>query len=320
MKRRLAVSSLIGMASGLLCWLIHVGRQASSNDFNWALHSAQALLLHEDPYAVHLPPHGMPYPLPATFFALPLLWAGSRLAGALFWGASSALLAFGLTREGYTRLLIFLAFPYWAAMLCVQWSPLVMAGAFLPWMVPAALAKPQIGIPIMLAQPNWRGFVACAAVAAASLLVLPSWPMKWLGQLGGFESYVPLLVLPLGLTLLLALWNRDDPDSHLFLLSALMPQHWFYDAFILWLIPKTRREILATCLLSWGAALWRGFHTPHSWAEFGLAAVGWIYLPMLAVILVRRSPNRSSDPAVAVDRTLNHSDLAHISTAFTLEL
>jgi hypothetical protein len=42
-------------------------------------------------------------------------------------------------------------------------------------------------------------------------------------------------------------------------------------------------------------------------------------LPMPAVLLVRRSLNSLSDPGVA-DRNLNHSDLAHISTAFTLEL
>ena len=65
------------------------------------------------------------------------------------------------------------------------------------------------------------------------------------------------------------------------------PQHWFYDSFILCLIPESRQEILATVCLSWGAGLTRFYLTPHSWPEVGAWAVLWIYLPMLAVLLLR---------------------------------
>jgi hypothetical protein len=84
------------------------------------------------------------------------------------------------------------------------------------------------------------------------------------------------------------MFRYSDPDTPLFLLTALMPQRWFYDPFILWLIPKTRKEILWTAFLSWGAGLWRWYHIPHSFVEVGRYSVIFIYLPMLAVILLRQ--------------------------------
>jgi hypothetical protein len=66
-----------------------------------------------------------------------------------------------------------------------------------------------------------------------------------------------------------------------------MPQRWFYDSFILWLIPKTRREIVWTAFFSWGAGLWRWYHMPHSFKEVGSWIVICCYVPMLVVILLR---------------------------------
>ena len=73
-----------------------------------------------------------------------------------------------------------------------------------------------------------------------------------------------------------------------------MPQRWFFDAFILWLIPKSRREILFTAALSWGAGIWRWYHIPHSFAEVGRLTVLFMYLPMLAVILLRQFAREES--------------------------
>jgi hypothetical protein len=284
MWRRFAVSAAIGISSGVLCWAIMRNLGLGACDFNYALREARELLAGRDPYTIF---HGAPsYPLPAAIFGLPFLWVKPETAAGLFFGASSALLAFGLTREGYGRLLVFLAYPYWAAMLTVQWAPLVMASALLPWLLPVTTAKPQLGAPVFLTYPTWRGVVGCIVVLLASLVLMPHWPMRWLAGVGQHTHYVPLLALP-GPALLLALWRRRDPDSHLLLLSALAPQHWFYDSFILWLIPRTRQEILATVCLSWGAGITRWYLMPHSWNEVGAWAVLWIYLPMLGVILLR---------------------------------
>jgi len=283
-RRRIIVCLAIGLASGTLCWIFTRHLQLGAADFNYALQEAKDLIAGRDPYIRF---QGQPsYPLPAAIFALPFIWAKPEFAGALFFGASSALLAFGLTRQGYTRLLVFLAYPYWAALITVQWAPLITASGLLPWLLPVTTAKPQLGAPILFTRITARAIITCLILIIASLVLLPRWPLRWLSGVGYHPHYIPLLALP-GPALLLALWRRQDADSHLLLLSAVAPQHWFYDTFILWLIPKNRREILATASLSWGAGIWRWFHIPHSWAEVGMWAVLWIYLPMLTAVMLR---------------------------------
>jgi hypothetical protein len=222
-----------------------------------------------------------------------------EVAGGLFYGMSSGLLAFGLTRYGYHRLLVFLAYPYWAGVLTAQWSPLIMAGAFFPLLLPATLAKPQVGLPVALSHLGRRGVLACAALGLLSLIVMPRWPLLWMGQLGYYEHFIPLLVLP-GPLLALALWRYRDRDAWLLLLSSLMPQRWFFDSLILWLIPRTRREILLTVFFSWGAGIWRWYHIPHTYAEVGRWTVVFIYLPMLAVVLWRALTPMPAPPPSAL--------------------
>jgi hypothetical protein len=284
MKLRIAVSAIIGLASGGFCWFLMKRLHQDAADFRWALHLAQRLLARQNPYDTPWEQ----YPLTAGLFALPFVRLQPEVAAGFFYGLSSALLAFGLTRHSYRGLMIFLAYPYWAGLLTVQWSPIIAASSFFPLLLPVTMAKPQIGLPVLLTRASGRGVLACVIVAALSLAVLPRWPVLWMAQLGHYEHFVPLLVLP-GPVLLLALWCYRDRDAILLLAAACMPQRWFFDSFILWLIPKSRREILLTVLFSWGAGLWRWYHVPRSFAEVGRWTVVLIYLPMLAVVLWRKT-------------------------------
>ena len=285
LPRRLLIAVAIGVVSMLACWWLMSRLHIGAWDFNWALRAADDLLHHRDVYS-HPYAHQIPYPLPAALIAVPLVKLPRELAGAVFFGASSAILAFGLMRHGYSRLLIFLAYPYWAALMTVQWTPLIAAVGVIPALLPLTLVKPQTGLPVALTHLTWRGVVLTIVVFLLSLLISPTWPLRWLSQLGGYEFFVPLLVLP-GPLLVFALARRRDPDSHLLLLTALIPQRWFYDTFILWLIPKTRKEILATAAVSWGAGIWRWFVIPHSMAQVGMWTVLCMYVPMLGVIWLR---------------------------------
>jgi hypothetical protein len=283
MRLRILVSTAIGLASGIVCWFLLAHFHQGAGDFRWATAAAQYLLARQNPYT----DSQQLYPLPAALFGLPFVKIPPTVAGGMFYGISSALLAFGLTRHGYHRLLVFFAYPYWAGMLAAQWGPLLMASAFFPLLLPATLAKPQTGIPVALTHLTRRGIMACVLVTLISFAWMPNWLGLWLRQLGGYQHFYPLLVLP-GPLLALALFRYRDPDTPLFLLAALMPQRWFYDTLILWLIPKTRKEILWTAFFSWGPGLWRWYHIPHSFAEVGRFIVVFIYLPMLLVILVRQ--------------------------------
>jgi hypothetical protein len=291
MRLRLLICTLIGLASGFLCWAILDRNHQDAGDFRWAIRVAEALLHHQNPYTTPL----QRYPVTAGFFALPFVHLRMEVAGGIFFGLSSSLLAFGLTRRGYASLFVFLAFPYWSSLITAQWAPLIMAGAFFPILMTTVLVKPQTAIPVAATHLTWKGVAGCVILFVASLAIMPGWPRLWLGQFHYYENYVPLFVFP-GPVLLLALASRQDLDAGLLLTAAIMPQRWFYDAFILWLIPKTRRELLATAFLSWVPALLRLYHKPADMTEVGRWSLLWIYLPMLFVLLLR-IPRDFSDAA-----------------------
>jgi len=270
------------VASGVFCWFLMKHLHQDAADFRWAIHIAHQLLARRNPYDTSFEQ----YPLTAGLFALPFVHLEPEIAAGLFYGLSSALLAFGLTRTGYHRLLVFLAYPYWAALLTAQWSPIIAASTFFPLLLPLTMAKPQVGIPVFLTSVTRRGLGACLLIGALSLAVMPRWPWLWLAQTNHYEHFIPLLVLP-GPLLLLALWRDRDRDAIFLLLMACMPQRWFFDSFVLWLIPKSRREIIWTAVFSWGAGLLRWYHTPHHFTEVGRWTVLFIYLPMLVVVLSR---------------------------------
>jgi hypothetical protein len=149
------------------------------------------------------------------------------------------------------------------------------------------MAKPQVGLPVFLTRLSRRGLLACVVVGLASLAVMPKWPWLWFCQMGNYQHFIPILVLP-GALLTLALLRYPNRDAMLLFFAALMPQRWFFDSFILWLIPRSRREIVWTIFFSWGAGIWRWYHIPSSFTQVGRYTVIFLYLPMLAVVLLRK--------------------------------
>jgi hypothetical protein len=297
MRWRLAASTAIGLASGTFCWFLMRHFNQDAADFRWALHIAQRLIARQNPYDTPLEQ----YPVTAAVVALPFLRLPPEAAAGIFWGVSSFFLALGLTRGGYHRLLVFLAYPYWAGMLAVQWSPIIAASAFFPLLLPVTLAKPQVGLPVLLTRMTRRGLLACGVFLLLTLVWMPAWPLLWFHQWGHYPHFVPLLVFP-GPLLVLALIRYRDRDALLLFLSALVPQRWFFDSLTLWLIPRTRKQILGTAAISWGAGIWRWNHIPQSFAQVGRWTVLFLYLPMLAVVLWR-------DQAKPVDDS--NPDLPH---------
>lgn len=287
-RGRLAVSAVVGLATGSFCLYLVRTLHQGAGDFSWAIHLAQRLLARQNPYDTPFEQ----YPLTAGLFALPFVRLPPEVAAALFYGLGSALLALGLSSEGYHRLLVFLAYPYWIGLLTVQWSTVIMASAFFPILLPVAMAKPQVGLPVFLTRLSRRGVWACVVVGLLSLVLMPRWPQLWLGQMGYYQHFFAILVLP-GPLVLLALLRYRDRDARLLLLTSLMPQRWFFDALVLWLIPKSRREIVVTVAFSWCSGIWRWYHQPSSYTEVGRWIVLSIYLPMLAIVLLRRPAPRN---------------------------
>jgi hypothetical protein len=284
LRTRIACGILVGASVGCFAWWGLVAGGLGARDFGAAQRDAQALVQHRKPYADPVGFDSVLYPLTAALFALPFVALPAPLAGGLFTGISTGLLAFAVMRNGWNRLLIFLSYPYWSAVVTVQWSPLLMAAAFLPWLFPVVIAKPNLGLAIALRSATRTGVVVAAALTLITLIVAPGWPVTWWHGMAGYQRFLPV-ASGAGCLLVLALARYEDKDSRFLLLMGMIPQRWFYDALLLWLIPSTTGELLATSLVSWGAWLF----TPENRTirQVALLSVIFNYLPMLAMVLTR---------------------------------
>ncbi|MFL5575712.1 MAG: hypothetical protein ACJ79S_07090, partial [Gemmatimonadaceae bacterium] len=266
--RRALVALLAGVWGFSLAYLVlRTFPDKVAGDFTTAWRAALALLQGQDPFQVIRPSaypfdYPMYYPLPAAFVGFPFATLRPAFAGALFFGGSSALLGYVATRESYARLPLFLSVPYLFAAHGTQWAPLIMAVAMLPgpwqgWLV----AKPNLGLALWLWRPTWKGVLGGALILAASIALLPSWPLDWLHNARSSPfARVPLATLP-GPILLLAALRWRTPEGRLLLAMACIPQFpFFYDALPLWLVARTQREALNLTWCSWAAfAGWLAF-------------------------------------------------------------
>jgi hypothetical protein len=298
LRHRIILALAIGMISASICWLRLASRGKLAADFTWPWRAAQLLLHGENPYTAIQPGGEYPfqtyfyYPLPAALAALPFAGLPPYPAGALFFGLSSGLLAFAISKEGWHGLHIFLGAPYWVALAVAQWSPLMVAAALLPGMEALLVCKPNIGLPGLIYRPSWRGVAGILAMLGLSLLVLPGWPKDWLQVVGSLAGHPPAaLILPFGPLLLLAALRWKTPKGRLLLSLAIVPQlPFFYDQLLLWLIPASLAQGLALSGLSWAAYFaWRltGLD-PHSGAILTQPTqliLALVFLPALAMLL-----------------------------------
>jgi hypothetical protein len=226
----------------------------------------------------------------------PLLSLPMPVAAGIFLGASSGLLAWALTRDGWWRLLLFASPGFFVALKFGQWSPLLTAAALMPGLGFVLAAKPTLG----LAYGSYRlSPVAVAGAAVFTLLTLlfrPTWPLEWLGNLHDVEAHPAPLTTPLGAIGLLALLRWRRADARLLLVLLGVPQLLFFaDQLVLGVIARTRLELAVLVLVQWvGFWCWWIFLDPHAptipqGAPYVLATV---FLP--ALVLVLRRPNRSA--------------------------
>jgi hypothetical protein len=294
--RRLAVAALAGLVAGVAAWWFraHVfGFDAG--DFTWALRAARDLLAGRDPYAYPANVNAIPYPLPAALVALPLVGFPDTVAGGVFVGLSVTLLAYVSTRESWWPLLALASGPAFVALFVIQWTPLILAAAWLPALGGLLVAiKPQVALPVTLPRLTWPAVAVGAGATLLSLALYPTWPVVWLAQIGDYRRLVPVLLPGAGwllAALLLPLLPRwRDPRVATLLLAAVLPSRWTYDALILAACCGDRRTLLVWTVASWGAVL-----LPVG--DIQARVVVFCYLPAALLLL-------SSAPAAAGERRL----------------
>lgn len=303
MRRRIAVSVAAFLLSFSIAFAYRVLVRDAGNDLELPLCGASALAHGIDPYgpACAASYNGLPaatYPLTTLLALIPFSVAPPVLASLIVWSAINALLAFVIYQTGQPwRALVFASGAYWQAFRWLQFSPLLLAMVLLPNLLPLALVKPQLGLPVILTHLTKRRAVACILFLVLTLAVYPAWPLNWLASARHYDGWIPLLALPLGPLLLFSLVRWRDPRNRFLLLSAAMPQRGIYDALALWSLPQTKKEMLWLTGLSWiGVAVeWLGNSMPFP----PLAAVACVYLPLLVILNYKALTSIFRMPALA---------------------
>ncbi len=292
MRQRVVVALVVGLAVGVANALWLTIWAAAAWDFTWPLRGAQVLARGADPYAAPLPdlpyePSALYYPLPAVLAALPFSACPDWLAGTLFSALSAAVFAYGLTQDQqWWRLSLLLSPAFVMAVRTVQWSPLLSAAAFLPALTPLWIAKPNIGLPLLIFKPGQRAVLGMLCFGLLSFVVLPTWPFGWLRHVAANIHVAPIST-GVGPVLLLALLRWRTPEARLLIGMALVPQRLlFYDQLPLWLGVRSLHQSLVLSIAGWvgmlGWTIWTGYpplNISPTWAV-------WIlYMPALVLVL-----------------------------------
>lgn len=305
----MALSLALGGWGAFIAWFgMSTAPHQLAKDFTWPWRAARILLDGHDPYLVMQATGAYPfnvgllYPLPAGLLALPFAPLEPAMAGALFIGLSSALLAWAVAGHAPHRLWLFASAPFAMAALLGQWSPILTAAGLLPALQFAIAAKPNIGLVAWLYRPSWRGAAGAVALGLASLAVLPAWPLEWLDALREAPRYRGPAFSLLGAFTLAAVLRWRRPEGRLMIGMALVPQlALFYDQLPIWLVPGTWRHAALLSLLSWVA--WFLWYPSSALSSSVAAATPWILLlifaPALLMLLALPRDENAPAPAAA---------------------
>jgi hypothetical protein len=322
---RLLVALPIAAAAAAMHFFA-AGRNGSLSDFSILWFGSRVLASGGNPYSMIGPhsaidlPSAVFYPAPALVATMPFTLIPVQFAGTVFVFISAALLAFGVTRDGWHRLPIFPSVAFMTSARLGQVSSLMCAALFIPALTFFSVVKPQASIPILGASSRSREWIIAATGAAVltaiSFAMFPEWPGEWWNTLSKADYFrPPIMTLPGALTGLVMLrWRR--PEGWLVFLAACLPQTWYpYNGLILLTVAATYREaslLSLTSSLAWlvtYAFLVGEWRSPETRAVMQNVLIGFGYLP--AVLVILRRPNIGPEPFWVrwlMNRKIAHGD------------
>jgi hypothetical protein len=309
---RLLVAACIGSLAAVYCLASMSAKHSArlADDFTWHWLAARALLARQNPYEVihaggqYALDAPYLYPLTTAIAAIPFAgWLSPIVAATAFVGVSTTLLAWGLTRDGYEKLPLFLSIPFLWACTSGQPTPLLAASALLPALAWLAPIKPNLGLATVAYRPSPAATVGSIGFIALAIIINPNWIREWIAILpqripGIYRP--PASILP-GPLILLALLRWRRPEARLLAVLSLVPQNFlFYDQLLLWLIPTTWRQsqllsassIVALFLAN--STLSRSPDVREVGGAYAPVIITMLYLPCLVMVLQR--PNEGELP------------------------
>lgn len=313
-RQLIAAVGVAALAAGYV--VVRGMKDPAVSDFDQLWHAARALMRGLDPYE-YVGPNGvfvwdyLFYPLPAVLIVSPLAMLPLLASRACFAALSAGLLTWVFLRHHPARLFLLLSAPFLVAVGRGQFSPLLVATAFIPMLTWLGLAKPNIAVPIWLGSRNPRlGFIAGVVggliLIAISFLVFPGWFSSWLEMLSRKNRSTSLPILGKGgFVILLALLRWRRPEAKLLFGLGILPQTpGLYDTVPLFLVPRGFRE---SCVLaiSGNVALLLlviapGLTTAEIGARYAERVMLWsslfMYLPCALMILRRPNDKSTAEP------------------------
>jgi hypothetical protein len=175
-------------------------------DLFQALRPACDFIEHQPTLWWTMDPGYVPSPLTITPLGLPWVFMDGQVAGAIFFGICSALLAWVLRKRTYL-LPLFASYAFVQNLGARQYAPLLMVLALTDLPAIGVIIKPHIALPLFLMyRSHWVGLATAAGVTIWTLIVFPFWPVTWWSQLNTYTGTLPVLhpigLLALGLALL----------------------------------------------------------------------------------------------------------------------
>lgn len=255
---RVAVAALIGLGV-LVAGFAMQGASGGAGDFGYAWSAARYLLAGMDPYASMDPtaPYGRGgpflYPLPAAVVAAPIAALPPGVAALVFVAIGIGLFAYAMTARGWWGLVALVSAPAVMTVLSVNWGFLMVAAAMLPGLAWLSAAKPNLGLVALAYHGRARVLIVCLVFCLATLLLLPSWPLSWLAHIRQQPvAHVPVLLWPLGAIGLVGLLRWRTAEGRALAAYTVVPVSIVpTDHLMLWLIPRTAREMVALTASSW---------------------------------------------------------------------
>jgi hypothetical protein len=243
-----------------------------------------------DPYAVTHGPFAQLYPFTAVLFAVPFALLPSPDFWFVGFGVGLFVWAITGSQRFPFAWLVLLSPGMFQLVFVSQWSALLTGAALIPAAGFLLACKPTIGAALFVAFPTRTAFLSVLLFGVLSLAVYPEWPWRWREVLQDTGHMVAPVMLWGGPLVLIALLQnvrragldtglpqlRGGPtgllttdrlvsfhdaaaraimpswDARLLVALACVPQtHFYYDAWPLWLIPRTLEQAALLTASSW---------------------------------------------------------------------